>query len=244
MNKPHDEVVAVGDDPGGCLGSPVEHCLRADYVTQGVDGPCVHRRIERAVDRVCERVRANGSPVAEAESRTESEAVRPAAVGDAREGGGDLGDEAEPGRRRPVGVAHQLCAGGVENEAVCECRIDRVVVRFEDDVEGPAAGRSGRAPSVRPDRDEREGYATDQQQGKPEITRFHRPSSSSSEPSYLMAAGKDRNGRRQSRVSSATVSTCGVCGNMSTGRAETSRYPHCDASTLRSPASVVGLHET
>jgi len=44
-------------------------------------------------------------------------------------------------------------------------------------------------------------------------------------------------------VSSATVSTCGVCGNMSTGVTRSSRYPHA-ASSFTFPASVVGLHET
>jgi hypothetical protein len=52
-------------------------------------------------------------------------------------------------------------------------------------------------------------------------------------------------GRRpQPLVSSATVSMCGVCGNMSTGRARSSRKPHSRESSLTFPASVVGLHET
>jgi hypothetical protein len=46
------------------------------------------------------------------------------------------------------------------------------------------------------------------------------------------------------RVSSATDSTCGVCGNMSTGLTRRSVYPHSSTSSFRFPASVVGLQET
>ncbi len=46
------------------------------------------------------------------------------------------------------------------------------------------------------------------------------------------------------RLSDDTDSTCGVCGNMSTGRQRSSSYPYSSRSTCRSDASVVGLHET
>ena len=45
-------------------------------------------------------------------------------------------------------------------------------------------------------------------------------------------------------VKSATVSICGVCGNMSTGRARSSRYPCSLVSSPAFAASVVGLHDT
>ena len=51
-------------------------------------------------------------------------------------------------------------------------------------------------------------------------------------------------GRVEDRVKRATVSTCGVCGNMSSGVARSSRYP-CDRTSERaSPASVAGSQET
>ena len=46
------------------------------------------------------------------------------------------------------------------------------------------------------------------------------------------------------RLSDDTDSTCGVCGNMSTGLHRSSSYPYSSRSTCRSDASVVGLHET
>jgi hypothetical protein len=49
---------------------------------------------------------------------------------------------------------------------------------------------------------------------------------------------------RYDRSSSETVSTWGVCGNMSTGRTRFSSYPYSARSTLTSEASVVGLQET
>ena len=45
-------------------------------------------------------------------------------------------------------------------------------------------------------------------------------------------------------LSDETDSTCGVWGNMSTGRQRSSSYPYSSRSTCRSDASVVGLHET
>lgn len=56
--------------------------------------------------------------------------------------------------------------------------------------------------------------------------------------------GKRRAVPAHGRVSSETVSTCGVWGNMSTGRTRRSSYPYSPRSTLRSEASVVGLQET
>ena len=122
-----------------------------------------------------------------------------------------------PRRRLPVPAARRL-------DVVRDGRVPRRHrrARAVDDAERPAGATRDLARVPAPERRPALGAARRWPRARPRTRRCR---------------------RRGARSSSATDSTCGVCGNMSTGLRAQRVAPLLDSS-FSSPASVVGLQET
>ena len=113
--EPDGQSSPTGYHPGRRRPLPGNDVGSAHDVARVLGSGGIDARSEGAVDGACEGARTDRGAVAESESVTQREGVRPPVGRDLRESGGHLGNEAEGVGRRLVRVREKPCARGVEH---------------------------------------------------------------------------------------------------------------------------------